>query len=49
MMVYWGVEFKLHAFLTLALGGLSGQLHALAALSPSKEAGWALEPIWTPR
>jgi hypothetical protein len=32
-----GVELQLHAFLTLTLCGLSGQLHATAALAPGKE------------
>jgi hypothetical protein len=37
MKMYWGVVVYLHAFLTLALDGVSGQLHAPAALHPGKE------------
>jgi hypothetical protein len=47
-----GVDVYIHVFLTLVLI-VSGQLHALAALSPGKEpqvpiveAGWAPEPVW---
>jgi hypothetical protein len=34
----WGVEVWLHAFLILALGGISDQLHFLAALYPGGKA-----------
>jgi len=34
---YWKVEVWLHAFLTSAPDGLSGQLHVPAALLPRKE------------
>jgi len=37
MKTYLGVEIQLHAFLTSALDGVSGQLHAPAALPPEKE------------
>jgi hypothetical protein len=33
MKTYGGVKVELHAFFTLALDGVSGQLHAAAALS----------------
>jgi hypothetical protein len=34
---YWGVEVELHAFLTSALDGGEGQLHAPAALPAGRE------------
>jgi len=37
MKAYWGVEIYIHGFLTLALDGVSGQLHGPAALLPGKE------------
>jgi hypothetical protein len=55
MKAYGGVNVKIHIFLTSALVGGSGQLHAPAALHPGEkppvsigwEAGWAPEPVWT--
>ena len=37
MKVYGGAEVLLHSFLTLALDGVRGQPHALAALPLGKE------------
>jgi hypothetical protein len=36
MKMYWGVEVELHAFLTLKVVEVSGQLRDLAALPPGK-------------
>jgi hypothetical protein len=51
----WGSGCIAPPFLTWALDGVTGQLHAPAALPPGKEppvpilweAGWAPEPVWT--
>jgi len=56
MKMYRGVEVQLHMFMTSALDGLSGQLHAPASLPPEKSPlvpisqapGWAPEPARTP-
>jgi hypothetical protein len=37
MKAYGGVDVESHILLTSALAGVSGQLHAKAALSPGKE------------
>jgi hypothetical protein len=37
MKAYGGVAVETHVFLTSALVGVSGQLHAPAALPPGKE------------
>jgi len=43
------VEVQHHAFLTLAMGGTSGQLHTLTILLLEKQplvpSGWVSEPI----
>jgi len=55
MKTYGEVHVQFHAFLTLTLIEISGQLHT-PATSPSgkellipigQEAGWAPEPVWT--
>jgi hypothetical protein len=44
-----GVEVQLHAFLTLAIGGVSGQLHTLTTMLlekwPLMHSGWVSELI----
>jgi len=37
MKTYKRVQVQFHAFLSSALDGISGQLHAPAALTPEKE------------
>jgi hypothetical protein len=53
-----GEAYNFYSFLTLALDGVSGQRHALAAPYPrektppvptGQEAGWASELAWTQR
>jgi len=43
MKTYGGVKVELHAFFTLALDGVSGQLHAAAALLPGKDPWYPLD------
>jgi len=49
MKAYTGVEVQLHAFLTLAIGGMGGQLHTLTTLLLEKQplvpSGWVSVPI----
>jgi hypothetical protein len=55
MKAYWRAENSTTHSLTSALQGVSGQLHAPAALPPGKEplipigqkAWWDPEPVWT--
>jgi hypothetical protein len=51
MTAYEGVELQTHSFLTSVLCALSGQLHALAALTLEKKTPvrTAQEPQWTLR
>lgn len=51
---YVGVELQLHSFITLALDGMSGQLHTTAALLSEKVLRYSLhgklygcQPVWT--
>jgi len=49
MKAHEGVEVQLHAFLTLAIDGMSGQLHTLTTLLLEKQplvpSGWVSEHI----
>jgi hypothetical protein len=49
MKIYGGAEVLLHSFLTLALDGLRGQPHALAALPLEKEPPIPTESCVGPR
>jgi len=49
-----GAEVYLYTFLTTALEGVGGQLHAPSLFAPGKDplpivqwAGWDPEPVWT--
>jgi hypothetical protein len=42
MKTYWGVEVQLHTFLTLALDGVSGQIHTQATLPQEKSRRYPL-------
>jgi hypothetical protein len=50
MKAYGGVDVYIHIFLTSALAGGSGHLHAPVALPPEKEpseVGWTPDSVWT--